>query len=145
MEQSQLAECRAHSLVGDVAILAEGKVLLVRYKDVNKYDHEPGWFLPDDELRNFEHPETAAKRILKEQLGFTAPKLALGFIESFKGNNQSWHMSFHYKTELASTPELTPSDDLRSVEWFPLDQLPDRSEVAHHGWALTTLREIVKH
>ncbi len=40
--------CDQHSLIADVALLSEGKVLLVRYKDANKYDHHKGWFLPMD-------------------------------------------------------------------------------------------------
>ena len=50
-------ECRIHTLVADVALFAEGQVLLVRYRDMAKYDNESGWFLPDDELNYLEHPE----------------------------------------------------------------------------------------
>jgi ADP-ribose pyrophosphatase YjhB (NUDIX family) len=144
MEQPQLLECRAHTLIADVAVLSQGQVLLVRYKDINKYDHQAGWFLPDDELKDFEHPETAAKRILKEQLDVTVPKVWLAFIESFKGNNQTWHMAFHYRAELEKPIQVEPSQDVKSAEWFALDRLPDRSGVAHHGWALATLREITR-
>lgn len=129
-----LVECD-HSLIADIAVLAAIRVLLVKYKDVDKYDRESGWFLPGDVLRHFEHPEQAAKRILKEQLSISIGKVTLGFIESFKGNNGSWHMSFHCKAELEKTPEKTASADLAAAEWFRLDWLPERSEVVHHGWA----------
>ena len=133
-----------HTLVADVTLMTGGKVLLTRYKDVNKYDHQQGWFLPDDALNHFEHPESAAKRILKEQLNITVPKLVLGFIESFKGDSGTWHMSFHYKVELEETPAIRPSEDVKSAEWFSVNQLPDRNEVAHHGWAISVLREMMR-
>jgi ADP-ribose pyrophosphatase YjhB (NUDIX family) len=131
--------CNLHTLVADVALLAEGRGLLVRYKDTNKYDHQSGWFLPDDALNHFEHPEMGAKRILKEQLGVSAPKLTLGLLESFKGDAGTWHLAFHYKAEFNKAPQIEPSEDLDKSEWFPMNQLPDRSQVAHHGWAISVL------
>ncbi len=138
-----MVECD-HSLIADIAVLAAGKVLLVKYKDIDKYDGESGWFLPDDALQHFEHPEQAAKRILKQQLGLSVGKVTLGFIESFKGDNGGWHMSFHYKADLERASDKAGSADLAASEWFPMDRLPERTEVAHHGWALTTIRELTK-
>lgn len=131
-------------MVADVALLAGAKVLLAQYKDVNKYDHQHGWFLPDDALNHFEHPETGAKRILREQLNVTVPSLTLDFIESFKGDAGTWHLAFHYKANLEKAPPVKLSEDVKSAEWFPLNQLPDRSEVAHHGWAISVLREMMR-
>ena len=136
--------CRVHTLVADVALLAGDKVLLTQYKDANKYDHQHGWFLPDDALNHFEHPEIGAKRILKEQLNLTVPRLTLGFIESFKGDAGTWHLAFHYKADLEKRPPVKPSEDVKSAEWFSLNQLPDRIEVAHHGWAISVLREMMR-
>ena len=135
--------CDQHSLIADVTLLAEGKVLLVRYKDANKYDHEKGWFLPDDALIHLEHPEAGAKRILKEQLNFNEVQPTLQYIESFKGNDGSWHLVFHYKGELPKIPTLLPSADVEKAEWFDLKNLPHPAEVAHHGWALGTLQHII--
>ncbi len=87
-------------LVADVAVFAEGDVLLVKYKDSNKYDHQKGWFLPDDLLKEFEHPDEAAKRILHEQLKIRDVEVSLHSIESFKGNDSSWHMAFHFMLEI---------------------------------------------
>lgn len=129
-------------MIADVALFWADRVLLVKYRDLEKYDGESGWFLPDDELKHFEHPEQAAKRIIKEQLGISVQKVRLGFIESFKGNNGGWHMSFHYRADLDRIPEKPQSDGLASADWFPLRNPPDRSEVAHHGWALSTIREL---
>ncbi|TLZ69031.1 MAG: NUDIX domain-containing protein [Methanobacteriota archaeon] len=137
-------ECRIHTLVADVAIIAQGQVLLVRYRDSAKYDHETGWFLPDDELQYLEHPERAGTRIVKEQLGLSDVKARLDHIESFKGNSGAWHMSFHSKAEMERKPRLRPSNDLAVAEWFDLGKLPPRDEVAHHGWALHTLETMAK-
>lgn len=136
-------ECN-HSLICDVAVLAEGSVLLVRYSDIEKYDGEAGWFLPDDVLHDLEHPSDAASRIVREQLRLELDDVRLGLIESFRGNDGGWHMSFHHMAELPSKPDLQPSGDIAAVEWFPLDGLPPRSEVAHHGWALSVLKRMMR-
>ena len=137
-------ECRSHTLIADVAFFAEGQVLLVRYRDVAKYDNEGGWFLPDDELNYLEHPERAGTRILKEQLGLTGLKPRLDHIESFKGNSGAWHLSFHSKVDLARKPRLQPSNALAEARWFDLGKLPGRNQVAHHGWALHVLETMAK-
>ena len=133
------AECRAHTLVADVAIFADDQVLLVRYGDMAKYDNQSGWFLPDDELKYLEHPERAGARILEEQLGLSRQKPRLDHIESFKGDSGTWHMSFHNKLALDRMPRLKPSHALAEAKWFEVRKLPPRSEVAHHGWALHVL------
>jgi len=137
-----MADCDLHKLVADVALVHEGRVLLVRYADVNRYDHQRGWFLPDDLMQHLEHPEAAAARILAEQLDLEGVALRLGSVESFRGRDRTWHLAFHHVAELP--PELTPgpSPDLAAAEWFPLDALPERGEVAHHGWALDVLADL---
>jgi ADP-ribose pyrophosphatase YjhB (NUDIX family) len=135
-------ECRAHSLIADVAVMSPGSVLMVRYGDVEQYDGETGWFLPDDELRRLEHPATAARRIVNQQLGLRLDRMRLGTIESFQGNSGTWHLAFHYVADVPSEVALTPSTAVEEARWFPVDGLPDRSEVAHHGWALTVLDKI---
>ena len=51
-------------------------------------------------------------------------------------------MIFHYVAELDATPDIKPSANIATAEWFSFDQLPPASEVAHHGWALHTLKAI---
>ncbi len=131
-------------LLADVTIISGNKVLLVRYTDSNKYDHQSGWFLPDDELHEFEDPDDCAGRILKEQLGISEADCKISFVESFKGNDNSWHIVFHYKANDISPQIIIPSEDLESIEWFDSGSLPDKKEVAHHGWALYTIKEILK-
>jgi ADP-ribose pyrophosphatase YjhB (NUDIX family) len=135
--------CTAHKLVADVALFASGHVALVRYRDAAKYDRQAGWFLPDDLLAYLEHPDAAGRRIVAEQLGLDNVPVRLAHIESFKGNDASWHLIFHYAATLASIPSAVQSDQLSTLEWFPLDSLPDRSDVAHHGWALDVIEAML--
>ena len=127
-------------LIADVAILtSDERVLLVRYADSNAYDHQVGWFLPDDGLLEREHPDTAAARILLTQLGLEGTTPTLDHIESFVGNSRDWHMVFHYRLNISDLPSLQPAGDLAEARWFSLHALPPRSDVAHHGWALQVL------
>lgn len=134
------SDCSVHTLVADVALFAGDRVALVRY--ASGYDGQAGWFLPDDELKHLEHPDKAARRILSEQLGLSDVPVTLHHIESFRGNNRTWHLAFHYTAKLDDASSVVPSSNLTACEWFPMDALPDRAEVAHHGWALTVLRSI---
>jgi ADP-ribose pyrophosphatase YjhB (NUDIX family) len=130
-------------LVADVALFAGDRVLLVRYKDTRKYDGQSGWFLPDDYLRRLEHPEGAAQRILQEQIGLVGSDLKLGTIESFEGNG-AWHLIFHHVGRLPSPSKVALGPNTAAAEWFPLDRLPDRSAIAHDGWAVDVLEAIRK-
>jgi ADP-ribose pyrophosphatase YjhB (NUDIX family) len=134
-------ECN-HSLIADVALVASGRVLLLRYSDLEKYDGEGGWFLPDDALRTLEHPTRAATRIMREQVGVDLEDIRLDHVESFRGNDGSWHLSFHHAAGLPSVPDLRPASGVADARWFPLDALPAREDVAHHGWALSVVKKM---
>ena len=122
-----------HILVADVTVLAGDRTLLVRYRDTRAYDGQAGWFVPDAELNRREHPQRAARRILREQLGVAARRLSLTSIESFGG--RGWHLIFHYAVRLRSTPEIHPGSNLLEAAWFATDALPPAGETAHAGWA----------
>jgi ADP-ribose pyrophosphatase YjhB (NUDIX family) len=130
-------------LVLDVALFYNDKCLLVKYKDTNKYDHQKGWFLPDDYFADGEHPDETAERILKEQLGLDNKNASIDHFESFIGNDKSWHLIFHYKLALDEEPKLKPSADIDNFEWFGIDILPPDSEIAHKGWAKYVIQEIL--
>lgn len=135
-------ECAVHKLVADVALLARGEVLLVKYKDTTKYDYQKGWFLPDDYLQHLEHPDAAARRIVQEQTGLAPPDVRLVFIESFSGHG-AWHLVFHYQARLDEVLSPKAFENVAAAKWFPLNALPDASEVAHDGWALDVLDKIL--
>lgn len=132
-------------LVADVLVLAQGKVLMVRYKDVSKYDGQKGWFLPDDYLGYGEHPGDAARRILREQVALDVDNIAFGYIESLGGEEGgAWHLIFHHKVELDKPQTLAPLGNVHAVEWFPLEELPARDAVAHDGWAIDVIGEVLE-
>lgn len=126
-------DCSIHRLIADVAIFAGTRVLLVKYRDVARYDGQRGWFLPDDLLAFGEHPEKAAIRIAREQIGVSLAKVRLSHIESF--GDGIWHLAFHYRADLARAPAVEAGPNVASAEWFPRSRLPPAFDVAHHGWA----------
>lgn len=137
-------DCSIHKLVADVAVIAEGRVLLVKYRELDKYDHQKGWFIPDDLLRHVEHPDRGARRVLHEQVGLVPEDLKLNHMESFIGEDGTWHLIFHYVWNADKIPKVAPSKDLEAAEWFPLDALPPHGDVAHEGWAHQVLSRIIK-
>ena len=132
-------ECTQHTLVAHVAVLHHSSTLLVKYKP--EPDGQTGWFLPNDGLKHLEHPDQAVKRILKEQLGIIDASTKMVEIESFVGNNETWHMIFDYLA-FPRTMHVSPSPVLTEARWFEIDQLPALEQFAHHGWGRTVL---VKH
>jgi ADP-ribose pyrophosphatase YjhB (NUDIX family) len=135
-------EEKGYSLIADVALFKDRSVLFVKYKDSDAYDGQTGWFLPDASIKYLEHPDKAANRLLHEQVGLDKVSPKLDHIESFRGNDAFWHLSFHYRSEIGKL-DLTPGEDVAEAKWFPLDALPAKDKVAHHGWALTTLRKML--
>lgn len=133
--------CRIHKIVADVAPLSGGEVLLVKYADVRRYDNQRGWFLPDDYLNFGEHPLDAARRILREQVGIDASDLRLSHVESF--GNGAWHLIFHFTVELETASPPFRGSNVEEAQWFPLAALPEPGNVAHGGWAIDVLREIL--
>src|SRR5919204_4771908 len=127
-------------LVADVAVVAGDEVLLVRYQDTSRYDGEAGWFLPDDYLARLEHPDDAARRIVREQAGIASTDIRLAEIESFDGD--AWHLVFHYVAGLPDPVEVHAAGNVAVAEWFPIGSLPDPAEIAPHGWARDVLGRV---
>jgi ADP-ribose pyrophosphatase YjhB (NUDIX family) len=130
-------------IVADVALYRGDRVLLVKYRDLGKYDGQAGWFLPDDYLHRLEHPEAAGLRILREQVGVGLPSLDIGFIESFEGNG-AWHLVFHFVGRVRSDAGIAAVGNTSEVQWFDRSALPDRSGVAHDGWAIDVVRTLAR-
>lgn len=139
------AEGNIVKLVADITVLNNNNVMLVKYSDKNKYDHQSGWFLPDDLVNFGEDPDDAAIRILNEQLSIGKAKVSLDHVETFTGNDKSWHIVFHYICRTAEIPDIKKSDDVEIFKWFPLNKLPPKEETAHHGWALYTIQSVTNH
>ncbi len=131
-------------LIVDITLLKDDEMLLVRYKNKNKYDHQSGWFLPDDLLQELEHPDDAAKRIIFEQLGISLNEVKISFVESFIGNDKSWHIVLHYVTEIKGDVSAVPTIEIQEYKWFNIKDLPEKKDIAHQGWAKYTIEEILK-
>src|SRR2546428_9332145 len=114
--------CTVHRLVPDVALIADGRVAMVRYQNADRYDGQTGWFLPDDFLMHEEHPDRAASRILKEQLSAILRGPRLGFVESF--GNGGWHLIFHYRVDVPRRPAIKAGKNVAALEWFDLRKFP---------------------
>lgn len=127
-------------LVVNTALFARGKTLLVKYK--NHPDHQKGWFIPHDLVPYNTHPEDVASDLIKKQFNLEISNPKISYLESFKGNDGTWHLPISYKVELEDTPHVSSSEDIEEMKWFDLNELPSRDEVAHHGWALDILSEI---
>lgn len=138
-----MSSCKNHTLVSHVAVLHGNSALLVKYRDSDQYDGQTGWFLPNDSLRHVEHPEQGAKRVLKEQLGLEKVSLELVQIESFIGDNGSWHLIFDFKTNQPDTA-ISLGKDIAQAKWVDMDKLPPNEEFAHGGWARGVLLRIAK-
>ena len=134
-------DCSKHTLVSHVAVLHHNSALLVKYREMP--DGQEGWFLPNDDLKHVEHPEEGAKRILREQVGIEPSTLKLARIESFVGNNNSWHLIFDFLAfPLSMNIRKDPS--VLDAQWFEIDNLPPASEFAHNGWGHSTLLKLAK-
>ena len=130
-------------LVADVALIHGDRVLLVKYKDVRRYDGQTGWFLPDDYMQRLEHPMAAGARILGEQVGLAFLALDIGFIESFESNGD-WHLVFHLFGRIDGEVDLAATGNTAEAKWFQKGSLPPRDEVAHEGWAIDVLDALAR-
>jgi ADP-ribose pyrophosphatase YjhB (NUDIX family) len=129
-------------LVADVALIAAGRVVLVRYRDVSRYDGQRGWFLPDDLLEQGEDPVEAARRILRDQIGLDAQAPRLSHVESLA--NGRWHLVFHFVALTPAVQPPRPGENVAAAEWFALDALPPPVEQAHDGWAGEVLEHVLE-
>src|SRR5947199_10436516 len=90
--------CTVHKLVADIALFSGRRGLLVKYRDVARYDGQRGWFLPDEFLVHEEHPQDAAKRIAREQTGVELEDASLSHSEAF--GDAGWSRICHYRAHL---------------------------------------------
>ncbi len=121
-----------------MAVLHHSSALLVKYADSSKFDSQLGWFLPNDELRHVEHPDEGAKRILREQLGVENASFKLVDVESFIGDNKSWHLIFDYLA-FPTSMKVIPGRGIVESKWFEIDRLPSPDDFAHKGWGRAVL------
>lgn len=124
----------------DVVVFREGRVAMIDY--IRGPDEQVGWYLPNDILNDLEHPDDAAQRIVKDNLGQDCIELGLVDIDSFSGRDGSWHLAFHYACKVKDDVSALP-EGISSLKWFDPEQLPARETVAHHGWYLSVLQSVL--
>jgi ADP-ribose pyrophosphatase YjhB (NUDIX family) len=130
-------------VIVNLALFAEGRTCFVKYADMP--DHQKGWFVPHVALTEAEDPMEACKKIAREQLGINTDEIQpqVKDIQSFTGNDGSWHLSFDYVLQLPQAQQASPATHVAKLEWFPISQLPERVEVAHHGWGLDIVEKML--
>lgn len=104
-----------------VAVLKEGKVLLIRRGD------DGLWDVPGGGSESGEAPEDTARRELREETG-----LRVGILKSLgvfqhqysypDGNSVDW--TTHVFTAAYSSGEAQADDDAYEARWWPLQALP---------------------
>ena len=134
-------DCKAHTIVTHVATLHHSSALLVKYGGM--VDQQTGWFLPNDDLQHVEHPEVGARRVLKDQVGIENATLKLVDVESFIGNNKTWHIIFDYLA-FPRTMTVVKGEGVAEAKWFEIDKLPAVDEFAHQGWGRAVLLKHAK-
>jgi ADP-ribose pyrophosphatase YjhB (NUDIX family) len=117
--------CDIHTLLVDVVVMFDSGVLLIR--PTQPPAGRPGWWLPGGPLRHGEHPEEAARRYLREQVGLEPEWLDLAEVESIPGDN--WRLIFHYSCDAPADPQ--PGPEVAEARFFQIEHLP---ELAHGEW-----------
>ena len=130
-------------LIATLSALAGDSVAFVTFRQAP--DAQPGLFLPNDLLRSRESPDAAAKRIGREQLGVELSTLHVFDVDSFEGNDGTWHIAFHFRAEVADARGAKPGAEIASLQWTRLDALPENSKVAHKGWFNGIARRAQRH
>ncbi|MGH7178580.1 MAG: NUDIX hydrolase [Tepidisphaeraceae bacterium] len=133
-----LHQCK---LISTITLVSAGRTLLVKYADMP--DHQRGWFVPHVLMAALEHPTDAAVRAAREQADATIDSPELRNVESFKGRDGTWHLCFHHLAQLPAPTPPPPSNIVTDAQWFDIDALPARDQVAHHGWAIDTIQTVM--
>src|SRR5260370_39905479 len=115
-----------------VSLIEKGHVLYVNLK--NGPDSESGLFLPNDVLKQGEDPYEGARRVAKEQAGVDVRKPTLLDVDSFEGNDGTWHLALHFSADVQNRNAVKVATSVASTRWSSAAQLPPDSEVAHRGW-----------
>ena len=71
-------------------------------------------------------------------MGIEDATIKLVEIESFVGNNETWHLIFDYLA-FPRTMKVSTGSLVAEARWFEIDKLPSAEEFAHHGWGKSIL------
>ena len=116
-------------LIVYVAVVADGKILLVQYADAPN-PSRAGWWVPAPEMTYGQGPDELAKEVLV-QLGLDKCEPVLVETESFTSPG-GWHCMFHFRAQPQQS--VAPNKIYSAHAWFGADQLPPAEEFAHGEW-----------
>ena len=119
-------------LISTLSAFAGNETPYVRYQ--NPPDSEAYWFLPNDVLHDQEDPYEGARRVAKEQLGLDVKALELFDVDSFVGNDNSWHLALHFRTDIPDKSGVTRGQGVTDLSWHHVGNLRPQTEIAHKGW-----------
>jgi ADP-ribose pyrophosphatase YjhB (NUDIX family) len=122
--QGQQSEEMMH--ISSFAIAKKGNELLL-VKRIRPEFTAGKWLFPSSIINYGEHPESAVKRIVREQLG-TEPKNAkLIDIQSY--GDKHWDLCFVYEVTVDSVGKV--SQDIEKAEYFDRGKLPPEFRSDH--------------
>ncbi len=124
LAQGQQSEEVMH--VSSFAITKRGKDLLL-VKRIRPEFTAGKWTLPSSVVNFGEHPESAIKRIVKEQLGAEPKNVKLLDIQSF--GDKHWDLCFIYEVSIDSVGKV--SQDIEKAEYFDSGKLPPEFRADH--------------
>jgi ADP-ribose pyrophosphatase YjhB (NUDIX family) len=119
--------------ISSFAITKRGKELLL-VKRIRPEFTAGKWIFPSSIINYGEHPEAAAKRIVKEQLGAEAKNVKLVDIQSF--GDKHWDLCFVYEVSIDGVGKV--SQDIEKAEYFDRGKLPTEFR-SDHAEVLQTL------
>jgi len=122
--QGQQSEEVMH--VSSFAIIKkENELLLV--KRIRPEFSAGKWLFPSAIINFGEHPESAIKRIVKEQIGAEPKNVRLVDVQSY--GDKHWDMCFVYEASIDSVGKL--SQDIEKAEYFDRGKLPPEFRSDH--------------
>jgi len=122
--QGQQSEEMMH--ISSFAIAKKGKELLL-VKRIRPEFTAGKWTFPSSIINFGEHPESAIKRIVKEQLGTEPKNVRLLDIQSY--GDKHWDLCFIYEVSIDSIGKV--SQDIEKVEYFDRGKLPPEFRSDH--------------
>lgn len=124
------------SVAVDIAIFAQGKVLLVQRKNE---PFQGKWALPGGFVDVDEDLQEAAKRELQEETGIETDLKQVRTFGKPKRDPRGRVVSVLYMGDLESAVEPSAASDAIEAKWFDLNELPELA-FDHDGMVATAKR-----
>ena len=129
--QGQQSEETVH--ISSFAVIRQGNKILLA-KRIRPEFTANKWTLPSALINFGEHPESAMKRIVKDQLGAETRNIKLVDVQSY--GDKHWDMCFVYEVSIDGVGKI--SQDVERAEYFDRSSLPPEFR-ADHLEVLSTL------